>query len=417
MNKTISEETENMIWANCRQLKEKHGPTKVKGGAIELEILKAKLVKEWLSDFELWSENQTARDPNYCVINHLCSSASCAQEKRIELIDSETQFYVCTRSGFYHFCKGKNDCLDRSVNMDLEIVCAFSGIVVDINLTDWRQDASKNGGNQDDDSLCMEVCDSNEEGEGDGEGDGVGVAINREYSMPLPEERPKRRSRGKKTQGGIFIKSQTDDLTKQIRLIVHDLLYNTKERERLNEIKKRSMKKQAETNVKKYFKTMKNEKTRPCRPFLEDKFAHYMFTKKLLGELPHNQIRVTIYANFILIIYNYIRQSSYYQENMSRFHIKHHTLACLYLFCNPFSISKNHQLPKDDFLIAQLPHLNDLVLWKGDELKLTGYKKSHITKGKNNIRKSFNSISDDHMLQKIFLDLEKYSELLNQQDQ
>jgi len=260
MNDSISEDTLNKILVNYQQYKKNQD---VK----ELERIKAKLVRDWQSDFDLLSENQENQDPNYHrTTDHLCSNG-CAEEKRIELIDSETQFYVCTKSGFYHFCQGNiKTCVDRSLNMDLEIVCAFSGIIIAANMiNDWRQDASKNVGNQEgegeekEEYTCIEVCDSNDEGE-------AVMDIYDEFVAPLQEENPtKRHSRGKKNQSGILIKSQIDDLAKQICVIVDDLIYNKKERQRLNEIKMQSMKKQTETEMKKYFKILKNEKRRPCR--------------------------------------------------------------------------------------------------------------------------------------------------------
>ena len=384
---------------------------------------KEKQIKKWLK-----YRNQVYGLPNIDV-NHICTF-NCTLSKSITTIDAKLNLYGCIKSGKYHLCNQSIiKCPCTFLNKDGTITCIFSGIDVGVIIDDnmfkkvdtgkdeyninfhfhenkkMRIEMGKNGNDfpflpdNDNDNESFEY----EEGE---------------YTIQNWVDSSANRRKQKSKQRQCFTNINDPNLWKDTESIIYDLLYNTKERSRIDKIRVNEMKNSAINSIHKHYKKCKRNKLRPIRHHLEKIYNNEMNKKRRMRPLKFNQKQLKYYSNINVNLWKIVINTEYCAKNKSKFHIKQHTIATLYvlqtgLFMNNnnddelLNQNQNQILPRDDFLYNELPHENNLKEWKSCHTKKWNYNKGDITKGRNNLKLALNSITNKNQQNEIMKIMQK----------
>lgn len=229
---------------------------------------------------------------------------------------------------------------------------------------------------------------------------------------------------------------QGDTTLNNIKSVIDDLLFDNKLRSIVNQKNLRDIKEQAESNVKRYYKKSISLNERPITITMDDIYDGTVSSRKILPMVERDHNFVDYLCALIMDMWFLIISTKYYFENSSRFHIKQHTIAMLYLMKDDYVIDvitnteKNTNIIKDYYpsslnestsdipntitdciLIHKhpimnqiLPSQNDLKLLSSEKNRNNKYGKNDNTKGRNNINKSLLSISDPQKREKYVLE-------------
>ena len=257
---------------------------------------KEKQIKNWLK-----YRNQVYGLPNI-NINHICTF-NCVSSKSIKTIDTKLNLYGCIKSGKYHFCNSNIiKCPCTFLNKDGTITCIFSGIDVGVILDDvmfkkvdtgkdednidyhenenkkMRIEIGKNGN----DFLFLPDNDNDNDNESFESEEG-------EYTIQNWVDSSANRRKQKNKQRQCFTNVNDPNLWKDTESIIYDLLYNTKERSRIDKIRVNEMKNSAINSIHKHYKKCKRNKLRPIRHHLEKIYNNEMNKKRRMRPIKLNQ--------------------------------------------------------------------------------------------------------------------------------
>lgn len=375
--------------------------------------------------------------------NHVCSYKGCFETGSIVTIDRENNVYGCLKSGKTHVCNTTSECKSTFVK-DGIIICIMSGNAKEIFI-----DKSKYGNsntNCQDYNKCEEGFgeggeeeegyENKEEEEEDEEEDGQQTKEDMDETfllenmgdmdmMFLPTtqnfdnwneeqevEKHKRQKRKTESPNKNKKKAKTKKKNKDINClrseytkIMEDLLYNKSLRKRINDEKDAAMSLKAQTEMKRYYKECMNQQMRPIKPRADDIYAMYRNEKPLLFLLEYDSERVSYYFKIIYQIWNFVLDCNHYKEQTSKIHFKQHVLGTLYIMSEYGYRFTNKDgedvtiLPIDRYLATYLPKSNELSMMTTQKINSNSYCKNDITSGRNNIKKSICSMTDNKKLE------------------
>ncbi len=323
---------------------------------------------------------------------HKCTAVTCGEDGSLEMVDWPTNLYGCIRSGVVHQCQGsERTCANQRVSEDGTIVCVFSGVYLGV-LIDRRNPMCWGKAKTGYDLPGASPDDEDDDGEDDADDASSGDS---------PFKRGAR-SRGSQPR-------RHENVYRDIRTVVEDLLYNQGERTRVDSLHVNAMRSAACATVAKYYNDCKHAKRLPRRHELESLRHREMNTRPRLGAFPYNGLRADYYAGLLMRLWTMV-QGSPGRGTKSGPNAKCHALGTLYLMQTQFSVPdgegrQRELLPKDDFLYWNLPHQGDLRGWKSARGSRWKYVKGNITRGRNCIRASVNSAGDPHERARLFNDM------------
>ncbi len=356
---------------------------------------------------------------------HICTFNSCIETDNIQMIDRSQNLYGCIVSGIYHRCKGCTDtCRNTTLDPEGCISCTFSGIGLGVKIEGRLYGKPKTGMGRFDESAEpsteeLEIQNGLERALAShypGFVDGSPCNVRRKHAASLgprgntdvfmeenfasitinestSEKRKNKRRR-------CFLDNKSASARQDIHAVIHDLLFNQSERKRIDQARVSEMELYASNAVRKFYKRHKRAKTRPNRHETEKMYCHCMNKKLRLRPLEHDPQRREKYIHIIHTIWKIIVNTPYCKEHHSKFHIKQHSIGILYTMQMPFTAVETEGtqsiklLSEDPFLYTNLPHQNDLKGWRSCHVKGWTYSKQDITIGRNNFKKSLNSIKD-----------------------
>lgn len=313
---------------------------------------------------------------------HICTYDTCVQNEYIQEIDKDMRLYGCVVGGAYHFCEVNTaSCPNTMLHTDGTIMCVFSGFSIGVLLDNRLYGKPETGMNMYNEE---QVERSREQDPGN-------------YVLEDWVDSSEKRRRKKRRK--CVTNFNPSSVKHDVRLIVLDLLYNKKERVRIDQKRVDEMRESGDNAVRKYYKKCKREHIMPLKHRVETIFSNHMNTKRRLKPLQVDVKRINCYTEVIANLWKIIIETEYCKNNSSKFHLRQHVIGTLYVMQMPFFFegdTRRRLLPGDNFLYRELPHQNDLKEWQSSyEEKKGTYAKKDVTKGRNNLKDALNSIVDD----------------------
>jgi hypothetical protein len=396
------------------------------------------LVNEWQKKRAVWRASWSVVDKS-----HVCE-ISCMQSS-IESISDDYDLWGCKSSGRVHRCFKDDRCKWTLTSADFETVCIFSGRVIGkiTETTPYKKaDSSCGDVNYDSGADVIDDVDFNDDDVYELEQQLVplsstlsktrGVSIDGtvftgeivgEGKEPLSDgvkrRGPKSGSKRSK-QRKCFDLTNINDLIDEAKLVVNDLLYNSRTRIKLNTKTEAKCKSDAHTDATKYYKKCKNQGVLPIMQKVDAIYDCSYNKKRLYEILPYDNEKVMYYSNMIARMWRVIIKTPYCQgldgeqvkevrkkggrdARSPQFHSREHAVACLYMMRKDYLLhlpdgkvilvfKKDEYLDKhlfDESDLKEVPISSSII--QADKMrggKVKPYGKSDITDGRNNIKNS-----------------------------
>lgn len=366
--------------------------------------------------------------------DHSCNEL-CIDAGYIDIINHTLSLYGCLFGGVHHVCNpAAKSCKNSLINSDSEYICVYSkistGVVIDSRGFYNAPDKNRMDNDGENDAIVddVQVVKGSEDEPIDWEMTPVEVEDDDESAPSKDEEfaeKPPEEEEGAEEDSNVDESSMMDcdfdggspqstdrrskkrtcfqkgnpSVFEEAEHIIKDLIYNTRDRSSINEKREDELKKLAAISVKKYYKECRGAGFRPSISAADEKYASVINRKPLLSILNFDRRRSTYYAHVCTKIWSCIIQSPYWKKNSSIFHFRHHVLGTLYVMKSGDLINSIEGsrvvLARDEYLVKNLPDQNDLCNIIPSKGSSRSYSKSDITKGRNNIKQSLNSMSPE----------------------
>jgi hypothetical protein len=310
--------------------------------------------------------------------DHSCFQSDCKISNNI--VNFDDNCFGCVESGKIHICNSTNDCNYKFVNNNEMIICYFSGYEISSIYKAENDFYSKEKGLKLDDEE---------------DNNNINNDVSITNNIEAEESTQSKPNMKKFSQINIRIKRDKNemevrDIGTKINSIVSDLLYNDKERNRIDSARKKELNLLCRKSIDKYYRQFKKKKTRPNYWNVIGIIQQQSIKKQRLITIPYDHDRVKFYTDIIHILWVIIHQSEFYREKKTKLNARQHVLGALYILNSP---TKNedigYSINCDDYLYRYLPSQNDLKEWSNGK-----YDKSDITDGRNNIKAAIASFSN-----------------------
>lgn len=343
---------------------------------------------------------------------HNCT-LECVSKGNIDVICDRYNLYGCIESGKFHICKTDGSCNNTITNADSVILCLFSKRILS-SVVDYRPFGSSNSnkassekGDADESGGC-DMSESSEseteeevldplkvEGENTDEMDGelmkfLGI-VNLNNSNTLERYTGRKRKRKTKTRK-VFIRGNPV-LYSEAKSIINDLLFDDRVRRMINEKKEIELQKKGADEVRKYYKSCKKTNIMPSIHCVDSAYDEAINQKRLLPDTSRYKHLVDRYALICCKLWSRAMDTPFFVERSSGFHFCQHVMGSLYVMQHGLRDATRTVtiLPEDKFLYMSLPSQSDLQYFTPTLKSIKAYRKCDITKGKNNMKESFNT--------------------------
>lgn len=171
----------------------------------------------------------------------------------------------------------------------------------------------------------------------------------------------------KRRVGHTNINVNNGEYSKMCESVIYDILYSKSTRININ-LSRPPPIPDATSSVAKYYRSQKRKKVYPMVDVADTQFMSILAKNRKMYILEQDAERANVYKRISLTLWHIITKSSHYLEKSSKFHIKQHTIAVLYMLSDGFKTDINKEeiliFPKDPYLKKNLPHTNDLTLFR-----------------------------------------------------
>ncbi len=304
---------------------------------------------------------------------HYCSENQCLKNGGIHMLSQKSNVYGCIISGMIHICNVDHSCPFVYLNPEGEYTCMVSGLNIGPHFESKPFGKSDTGR----DTSSKNFFDNDEEA--------------------MPSDR--RRNVARRTPCANAASIHSDS-----RAVIYDLLYNSMERARIDNIRVKQMNNLVEKRVREYYKSCDKREIFPNRWTADFIYDICMIKRQRLLPVEHSDVRLNYYTDLSRVMWDIALKTEFFEKNGSKFNTKQHMLGMLYIMQAPHcgydpdisaaDLSSSEDTHHDPYLYMYLPSQNDLKEWKSTNIKQWKYCKNDVTKGRNNIKGSINSISD-----------------------
>lgn len=345
---------------------------------------------------KIWIENLRSESSPYSE-DHVCSD-SCSKQGNIERIDRINKIYGCKFGRIPHICYGDpSNCRLVEYNADGEAVCIFSGAVLYPSTVSDLYGKGERGITKDltgkaslEEIEISELLNKNL----------AGIEYNLNWSnrvfKPF-EQFEEFKDTDKNITRKYVLKDRTQINLSEIRFIITDLLFNMGERNRINKKYQRTRVKRAKDAYRQYLKERKRRNLAPTKHRIITIISAYLRDTSYLQLIDYDKPSIEFFQRLILNLWFAIKQTPYFLNNESKFHIKQHALGMLYMLTTPLMVSDddgrlNVLLEANEFLRDHLPPQNELKEWNsGKPSTKYKYTKKDVTTGTNNFKRAIGS--------------------------